>query len=348
MGKKFKAAIVGATGYTGQELVRLLVSHPDVEICALTSRQNKGVKYSDIYPQFLGYGLPKLSVYSPKTLKNKADIVFFCLPHAKSQEVVGQAVDMGIKAIDLSADFRLDKVSDYKRYYGPHKRTDLFKKAAYGIPEIYRDKIKKADLTATPGCYPTGVIIGVAPFMREGVADPSHVIADMKSGTSGAGRKASIPLNFSEVNEGLRAYNLYGHRHTSEMEQELSKANGKKVRVTFTPHLVPMNRGILGTIYINLIKKCTASSLQSILEWAYCDEQFVRVLPKGTLPCVSNVRGTNFVDIAVTISPTGKDAIITTAIDNLVKGASGAAVQNMNVMLGIPEETGLLAAAIRP
>jgi N-acetyl-gamma-glutamyl-phosphate reductase len=174
------------------------------------------------------------------------------------------------------------------------------------------------------------------------------VIADMKSGTSGAGRKASIPLNFCEVNEGFRPYNLYAHRHTSEMEQELSKAAGKKVRVTFSPHLVPMNRGILGTIYINLTKKCTASSLQSILEWAYCDEPFVRVLPQGKLPCVSNVRGTNFVDIAVTISPNGQEAIVSTAIDNLVKGSSGAAVQSMNVMLGIPEEAGLMAAAARP
>jgi N-acetyl-gamma-glutamyl-phosphate reductase len=348
MHSKKKIAIVGATGYTGQELLRLLLVHPQVTIAALTSRANTGEPYEKLFPQFRGFGLPALSEYKPKALAQSADLAFFCLPHGESQEAVAAAVDLGLKAVDLSADFRLRKLSDYRRWYGDHVRAELLKNAVYGLPELYRDRIRRARLVANPGCYPTGVILGVAPFLRGRLAQPGHVIADMKSGVSGAGRKAAIEYSFCEINEALRPYNLYGHRHTSEMEQELGHAAGRKVRVTFSPHLVPMSRGILGTIYLNLTKKCSRADLHSLLAKAYKDEPFVRVLPPGELPCVSRVRGTNFVDLAVSVAPNGREAIVSTAIDNLVKGAAGAAVQNMNLMLGLPETTALFAPALRP
>jgi len=348
MKELFKVAIVGATGYTGQELVRLLAIHPSVKIAALTSRKDHGAPYAALFPQFTGYDLPEISGYSPAKLAKEVDLAFFCLPHAESQVAVADAFGKGLLCVDLSADYRLRKVSVYKKWYGEHLRPDVLKKAVYGLPERYRDKIRKAKLVANPGCYPTGVILGVAPLLEAGLADPEHVIADMKSGVSGAGRKASIPLSYCEVNEGMRAYNLYGHRHTPEMEEQLSAAFGKKVRVTFSPHLTPMNRGILGTIYVRLLKKASQAQLTKTLADAYRDEPFVRVLPPGELPCVSRVRGTNFVDLAVTVAPGGKDATVSSAIDNLVKGASGAAVQNMNLMLGIPETEGLLQAPLRP
>jgi N-acetyl-gamma-glutamyl-phosphate reductase len=348
MSDKKKIAVVGATGYTGQELVRILLGHPSVKIVALTSRKNQGEDYTKLFPEFAGLDLPAITRRQPKKTAALADLIFFCLPHAKSQTAVAKAVDLGKKAVDLCADFRLKKVSDYEKWYGEHKRPDLIKKAVYGLPEIHRSRIKRAMLVANPGCYPTGVILGAAPFLKAGAADPSRIIADMKSGVSGAGRKASLELSFCEVNEGLRPYNLYAHRHAPEMEQELSRAAGKKVDVTFSPHLAPMNRGIQGTIYITLNKKCSADYLQGILVKAYASEPFVRVLEPGDLPCVSRVRGTNFVDIAVTASPDGREAIVTTALDNLVKGASGAAVQNMNLMLGLPETEALLAAPTRP
>ncbi len=347
MGEKKKLAIVGATGYTGQELTRILAVHPSARISIMTSRQNTGEAYADLFPSFKGYDLPTLTQYDPARLRS-VDLAFFCLPHAESMEAVGKAHDLGVKAVDLSADFRLRVKKVYEKWYGPHSRGDLLKKAVYGLPELYREKIKKAQLVANPGCYPTGVILGVAPLLSAGVAGPGRIIADMKSGVSGAGRKGTLALSFCEVNEAFRAYNLYAHRHGPEMEQELSAALGKKASVTFSPHLAPMNRGILGTIYLALTKKLSSSALREVLAEAYLDEPFVRVLPVGDLPCVSRVRGTNFVDLAVTASPDGKEAIVVTAIDNLVKGASGAAVQNMNLMLGLPETEGLLSPPLRP
>ncbi len=341
-------AVIGATGYTGQELVRLLTGHAGVRISSLTSRQNHGQGYAGLFPHLRKYDLPEIEKFDPKNIAQKAALAFMCLPHSESQEAVARAMEAGLKVIDLSADFRLRKKADYERWYGKHSRPDLIRKAVYGMPELYRSRIRKASLVANPGCYPTGVILGVVPLLREGLAESAHVIADMKSGVSGAGRKASLPFAYCEVNEAMRPYNLYAHRHTPEMEQELTRAARTKVRVTFSPHLAPMNRGILGTIYLSLKKKTTAKTLQKALEEAYRDETFVRVLPDGEMPCVSRVRGTNFVDISITAAPSGKEAIVSTAVDNLVKGASGAAVQNMNIMLGLPEDQGLLHAPIRP
>jgi N-acetyl-gamma-glutamyl-phosphate reductase len=348
MGGRKRVAVVGATGYTGQELTRILLGHSGVEITALTSRRDLGEPYDKLFPHFRGMGLPAISEYRPRELAASVDLAFFCLPHGESQAAVAAAVDQGLKVVDLSADFRLNKLSDYNRWYGNHLRPELMKSAVYGLPEIYRERIRAARHTANPGCYPTGVILGVAPFLRAGLAEPIRVIADMKSGVSGAGRKAVLEYSFCEVHDDLRPYNLYAHRHTAEMEQELSRAAGKRVRVTFTPHLAPLARGILGTIYLNLTKKCAPSDLQKVLEQAYHKDPFVRVLPPGELPSLARVRGTNFVDLAIVTAPNGREAIVATALDNLVKGASGAAVQNMNLMLGFPETEGLTAAALRP
>ncbi|MFO8058099.1 MAG: N-acetyl-gamma-glutamyl-phosphate reductase [bacterium] len=348
MDDKNNVAVIGATGYTGQELVRLLLGHPGVRITSITSRRNTGENYAELFPRFWNYELPEIEKFDPKKIAKKATLAFMCLPHAQSQQAVAKALEAGLKVIDLSADFRLRKQELYEKWYGKHSRPDLIKKAVYGMPELYREKIRKAALVANPGCYPTGVILGLAPLFRAGLADTGHVIADMKSGVSGAGRKESLAFSYCEVNEAMRPYNLYAHRHTPEMEQELSIAAGKKVRVTFSPHLAPMNRGILGTIYLTLTGKTTAAALHKILSDAYQHEPFVQVLPPGELPCVSSVRGTNFVDIAVTLASSGKEAIVSTAVDNLVKGASGAALQNMNIMLGMPEEQGLMQAPLRP
>jgi N-acetyl-gamma-glutamyl-phosphate reductase len=348
MDQKKNIAIVGATGYTGQELVRLLLSHPQVKIAALTSRTNAGESYARYFPQFRGYDLPPISEYHPEELAGEVDLVFFCLPHGESQESVAAAVDLGLKAVDFSADFRLRKLADYRRWYGDHVRPEMLKTSVYGLPEIHRAAIVGARLVSVPGCYPTGVILGVAPLLRAKLADPSHIIADLKSGVSGAGRKAAVEYSFCELHDDFRPYNLYAHRHTSEMEQELGIAAGKKTRVTFSPHLVPMSRGILGTIYLNLARKSSAKELQAVIAEAYEHEPFVRVLPLGDLPAVSRVRGSNFVDLAVVCAPSGREAIVASAIDNLVKGAAGAAVQNMNLMLGLPETAGLLAPPLRP
>jgi len=347
MNGKKKIAVIGATGYTGQELVRILLSHPGVEIAALTSRSNQGENYQDIFAQFKNCGLPPLTRYAPKKTLKKTDLAFFCLPHAQGQEAVAAAVEQGVPAVDLSADFRLSRLADYERWYTKHQKPGLLKKAVYGLPELHRQAIKKATLIANPGCYPTGVILGAAPLLRSGMAGP-RIIADMKSGVSGAGRKAAIELSYCETNEAMRPYNLYSHRHTPEMVQELSKAAGKKVKVTFSPHLAPMSRGILGTIYLELTKKCKTQELQAVLAEAYRDEPFVRVLPPGEYPCVSRVRGSNFTDVSVAASPDGREAVVCTALDNLVKGASGAAVQNMNLMLGFDETEALLNAPLRP
>lgn len=343
-----RVAIIAATGYTGHELVRLLLVHPSVKIVRLTSRQNEGQSFTKLFPQFRGFDLPLISTYDPDRLAQEADLAFFCLPHHESQAAVGAAVDRGLKAIDLSADFRLKKAPVYEKWYGPHERKDLIPKAVYGLPERYRREIKKAALVANPGCYPQGVILGVAPLIEAGLVEPGHVIADLKSGVSGAGRKAAVDYSFCEVVEDFRPYNLYAHRHTPEMEQELSRAAGKAVRVTFSPHLVPMSRGILGTIYVKLTKKADTKKLNAVLAKAYADETFVRVLEPGELPAVSRVRGSNFVDLAVTAAPGGREAIVSSAIDNLVKGASGSAVQCMNLMLGLPESMGLLQLPLKP
>jgi N-acetyl-gamma-glutamyl-phosphate reductase len=340
-------AIIGATGYTGIELVRLLCRHPQVQLAALTSRQQAGKRYSQVFPGFLGAVDLKISDHDLPAIAHRAEFAFLCLPHSESQDAAALLLAHGLKVVDLSADFRLRSAAVYRKWYGPHRHPDLLPEAVYGLPEVYRDRIADARLVANPGCYPTSVILGLLPLAAAGLLRP-EVIADSKSGVSGAGRSPHPNLHFAEVNEGLRAYSVYAHRHTPEIEQEVSAAAGNKVRVTFVPHLVPMNRGILSTLYVKLRKKLSAKALFAVYAQRYENEPFVRVLPRGTLPDVAQVRGTNLTQIGLSLAPSGREAVVIAALDNLVKGAAGAAVQNFNLMAGLPETTGLEGPPLFP
>jgi len=342
-----KIAIVGATGYTGMELVRILSRHPQARLAALTSRQQAGKLYSRVFPGLLQAVDLRITDPDYQAIAHKAEMAFLCLPHSESQDAAAALLKRGLKVIDLSADFRLHSAAVYKKWYGPHRYPALLKQAVYGLPELYRRKIAPARLVANPGCYPSSVILGLAPLAAAGVMEPA-VIADSKSGVSGAGRSPQQNLHFSEVNENLRAYQIYGHRHTPEMEQELSAAARKKVRVTFVPHLAPMNRGILSTLYVRLTKKLSLDNLFEIYRGSYQDELFIRLLPAGALPETAQVRGTNFTQIGLSLAPSGREAVITCALDNLVKGAAGAAVQNFNLMQGLPEITALESLPLVP
>jgi len=342
-----KVAIIGATGYTGMELVRILGRHPEVQIAALTSRQQAGKRYSEVFPGLIGSVDQKISAHDLKAVARQAQLAFLCLPHSESQDAAAALLRHGLKVIDLSADFRLRSVAVYRKWYGPHRHAALLKQAVYGLPEIYRERIPRASLVANPGCYPTSVILGLLPLASAGLMVP-EVIADSKSGVSGAGRSPQQNLHFCEVNEGLRAYSIYAHRHTPEIEQEVSAAARTKVRVTFVPHLVPMNRGILSTLYVKLKKKLSAKTLFEVYAGKYREEPFVRVLPLGTLPDVAQVRGTNLTQIGLSLAPSGREAVIIAALDNLVKGAAGAAVQNFNLMQGWPETQGLFSLPLQP
>jgi N-acetyl-gamma-glutamyl-phosphate reductase len=350
--KKFntiRAAICGGSGYTGGELLRILTSHPTVELTAITSEKSAGKKTDEVFPFLAGQ---KNLIYEPlnkEKLHKKADIFFLALPHGKSQEAVDFFFSKKKKVIDLSADYRLVSPKTYKEWYGvPHKYKSTLKKAVYGLPEIYRDKIKKAQLVANPGCYPTGALLGLFPAVQNKLIDNSSIVIDSKSGTSGAGRKADVTVTYCEVNEGFKAYGIGTHRHTPEIEQELSFLTGKKITVNFTPHLLPVDRGILTTIYAPLKKKATEQEIENIYKKTYFKEPFVKVLKYGIYPNIKNVRGTNFCAVGLKLNKRTNTLIVVTAIDNLVKGASGQAVQNMNLMLGHDEITGLDTIALFP
>jgi N-acetyl-gamma-glutamyl-phosphate reductase len=336
-----RTAVVGATGYTGQELVRILARHPSVELSALTSRREAGKAYSQVFPGFRGIVDRKITGHDLSRVCERAELVFLALPHAESQAAVAEVIERKRKAIDLSADFRFKKLKPYRHWYGEHRFPQLLRRAVYGMPEIYREQIKKARLVANPGCYPTSVILALKPLCERRLFEPDSVIVDSKSGLSGAGRSVLSTLMFSEVNESLRPYNIYHHRHTPEMEQELTALYKKKVQVTFAPHLVPLNRGILSTIYVRLVRKMSVERLHGIYQKAYSREPFIRLLAPGELPDLVRVRGSNFCDIGLSLAESGRSAVITSAIDNLIKGASGTAVQNFNLMSGLPETTGL-------
>lgn len=346
-----KAAILGASGYAGNELLRLLLAHPEVTVTAATSERYAGSSISDIFLNFRDCDLSFEEMNFSK-LKDRADIFFLCLPHKTSQEAVAYFHKAGKKVVDLSADYRLKNAKVYSRWYDtPHLFKPLIKKAVYGLPEIYREKIRDASIIANPGCYPTSAILGLAPLMGTGIIKKDSIVIDSKSGTSGAGRNPSQPLMYCEVNDSVRAYSVGVHRHTPEIEQELSALSGEKIDVVFTPHLIPMDRGIFSTIYLKLDKKTTLSSVQKIYKDYYRNEPFVRILKNGAYPATKAVKGTNFCDISVFMdkhSGGGNSLVIVSAIDNLLKGASGAAVQNMNVMYGFDEATGLTSSPPSP
>jgi N-acetyl-gamma-glutamyl-phosphate reductase len=343
-----RVAIVGASGYTGIELLRILFGHPEVAVTCVTSERSAGKPIAGIFPTVRGRCNYILENLEPMRVADKADLIFTALPHKAAMEVVPTFLKFGKKVIDLSADYRLKKQEEYAAWYEPHMNPELLKKAIYGLPEIRREKIRKADLIANPGCYPTSIILGLAPLLKEGIVDTSSIIADSKSGVSGAGRGAKVDTLFCEVNGGFKAYGVTTHRHTPEIEQELSFLAGESINITFTPHLVPMNRGILSTAYGKLLEDLTAEKLITMYEEFYKGEAFIRILQNGEFPSTLHVQGSNFCDIGLAVDKRNGRVIVVSAIDNLVKGASGQAVQNMNIMNGFPENMGLETLPLFP
>ncbi len=341
--------ICGGSGYTGSELLRILSRHPGVEISGVTSQKSAGKTVSELFPHLRNC---EHLVYEPldeESVAQKADLFFMALPHGKSQAAVDYFFRQGKAVVDLSADYRLRDAGVYERWYGvPHAFRKTLEKSVYGLPELYRSAIKEARLVANPGCYPTGAILGLFPAVAGGLIDLSTLVIDSKSGTSGAGRKADIAVSYCEVNEGFTAYAVGTHRHTPEIEQELSLLAGRDTVVNFTPHLLPVDRGILTTIYARLAGERTGDEVARIYREAYEREPFVRVFPPGRYPNIKNVRGTNYCDIGLAVNERTNTLIIVTAIDNLVKGASGQAVQNMNIMMGFDEALSLDTLAVYP
>ncbi|CAN2045558.1 N-acetyl-gamma-glutamyl-phosphate reductase [Candidatus Magnetomoraceae bacterium gMMP-13] len=341
MNNSIKAVVVGATGYAGAELVRILSDHKYVEITAITSRQYAGVPFSDVYPAMSGLVDLNCVEFQADVLAKKADVFFLALPHKLPMKIVPELIDYGKKVIDLSADFRFQSVSAYEYAYQAHESKDLLKTAVYGLCEIYFDEIEDASLIGNPGCYPTSILLPLIPLVKENLINPNTIIADSKSGTSGAGRSLSLPTHFCEVNEGFKAYKIADHRHCPEMEEILSLESKQDVKITFVPHLVPITRGMLSTIYVNLNQGINAAKIRDCLVSFYKNKPYVRILPENQFPNVMYVRGTNYCDIGIKADERNNRVILVSAIDNLVKGAAGQAVQNMNIMSEFPETAGL-------
>ena len=343
-----KVAIVGASGYTGVELIRLLSSHPEIEITAVTSEQSAGKSIAEVFPSLSGVFEKTLEHISIEVIAQKADLVFTALPHQKAMDYVPRFLELGKKVIDLSADFRIRDAATYGAWYEEHNAPELLKEAVYGLPELHRDEIRNARLVANPGCYPTSVVLALVPLLKNGLIEPSSIIADSKSGVSGAGRSVSQDTHFPEVNEGFKAYKVAEHRHTPEIEQELSLLANIPVTISFTPHLLPVNRGILSTVYASVKNDMDEDSIIGAYNEFYEKERFVRVYKKGSFPNISNVRGSNFCDIGIRLDKRTNRVVVISAIDNLTKGAAGQAVQNMNIMYGFPEDTGLTYLPLFP
>jgi N-acetyl-gamma-glutamyl-phosphate reductase len=352
MASKAKVGVLGASGYTGSELVRLLLRHPRAEIALLTADRKANQEMRDVFPHFAPFDLPRLvSIDSVDWVEAGLDATFCALPHGTTQKVISGifAAVPASKVVDLSADFRLADTAAYANWYGhEHHAPELQRQAVYGLAEVYRREIKQARLVANPGCYTTCAQLPLVPLIKGKAIDLDEIVIDAKSGMTGAGRAAKEDMLFSEVAEGFNAYGVGHHRHMAELDQEFAKAAGRAVTVTFTPHLVPMNRGILSTIYVRGRCGKTAEDLHALLVQAYAKQPFVHVLPFGEMPETRHVRGSNMTFIGV-----GKDrvpgrAIVVCALDNLVKGAAGQAIQNMNLMLGYPETMGLEQVAMFP
>jgi N-acetyl-gamma-glutamyl-phosphate reductase len=339
-------AVIGASGYAGEELVRLLLQHPFVNLATVTSRQNASKTLAEVFPRFAhlpkGRNL-KFSDTDPARIDEATDIVFLALPHGVSAEVANELATRNMRLIDLSADFRIHDENVYAEFYGKkHPAPKLLGNAVYGLPEMHRDKIKTASLVACPGCYPTSILLPLVPLLRAGVILPERILITSLSGVTGAGRKTEAEYLFAECNESLRPYGVPKHRHLAEIEQEISAIAGKQVILQFTPHLVPVNRGIISTIYADLAGKVTASRVTKTLQEAYGQEPFVRLLGENGLPDTKNVVGTNFLDLAWRIDQRTKRVVLMSAIDNLTKGTSGQAMQCLNIMRGYEETAGLL------
>ncbi|RLT99409.1 N-acetyl-gamma-glutamyl-phosphate reductase [Ketobacter sp.] len=345
-GAKLKIGIVGGTGYTGVELLRLLVQHPNVELTAVTSRSEAGQDVHALYPNLRGH----LDLqFSQPDLDNlsQCDLVFFATPNGVAMKLVPGLLQAGVRVVDLAADFRLKDPSLWQQWYGmPHACEDVLEQAVYGLPEMNRSQIAEAKIVANPGCYPTAVQLGFLPLLERGLIDPMHLIADAKSGVSGAGREAKLGSLLCEASESFKAYGVSGHRHLPEISQGLAEVMGAPVGLTFIPHLTPMIRGIHATLYGRL--QGAAADLQALFESRFKDEPFVDVMPAGSAPETRSVKGSNQCRIAVHVPQGGDTVVVLSVIDNLVKGAAGQAIQNMNIMCGLPESAGLNQVALMP
>lgn len=344
-----KVGIIGASGYTGAELVRILVRHPAAEVAVLTSRSYAGKEMAEVFPHLTGFSDRVLETFDVEKVAAECDVVFTALPHGHAVPVARAVLERGKRLIDLGADFRFRDAAVYEAWYRVvHEAPALLQEAVYGLPEFYRERLRGASLVANPGCYPTATLLALVPLLRAGVIAPEGLIVDAKSGVSGAGRGLDLRTHYAEVNENVQAYNVGVHRHTPEIEQELAVAAGKDVRVSFTPHLVPQTRGILATVYANLKAPFSTGELLEVYRYFYQGEPFIQVLPEGVFPQTKSVAGSNCAHLGAVADPRTGRAVLLSAIDNLVKGASGQAVQNMNLLFGLPETTGLDFPGIFP
>ena len=344
-----RVAVVGASGYTGLELVRIVLRHPNFELVAVTSEQRAGVPVGDAFPSLRSRQDLVFEANDPDALVGHVDLAFTALPHAASAPTVATLRAAGIPVADLSADFRLRDPATYASWYGEHAAPELLGTAVYGLPELYREALHGAQLVAVPGCYPTSVLLPLLPFLRAGLVETEGIVVDSKSGVSGAGRSADPSFLLAEREGNCEAYKVgYAHRHVPEMEQEASAAAGQGVQITFVPHLLPTTRGIATSVYVRPRARMGAGEAREVLAAAYADERFVRVLPEGEAPSLAAVRGSNFCDVAAFTDERNGSLILLSSLDNLVKGASGQAVQCANLMSGFPEEAGLLEVAMVP
>lgn len=347
--KRLKVAVVGASGYTGGEVLRLLAGHPRVEVAHVTADTHAGKPVAAIFPSLRGIFDRTCETLDPAAVARAADVAFLCLPHKTSMEVGARLHALGTRVLDLSADFRLKDPALYREWYSlDHVAPELLREAAYGLPELHGSRIAAARLVAVPGCYPTGAILGLAPLVARRMVDLDHIVIDSISGASGAGRKPELGLHFSELNENTRAYGVARHRHTPEIEQELSGLAGRPVVVAFTPHIAPLTRGILTTLHLTLTGRHAAADLLAVFVDYYRSAPFVRMLPDGAFPETKQVAGANFCDIGIAVEKRTGRAVVVTAIDNLVKGAAGQAVQCLNLLAGWDEAMGLRLAPLYP
>lgn len=336
-----KAGIAGASGYTGVELVKLISNHPGIRLEAITSGTHQGKPLTDIFPSMRGFETLMFEDLDAKALAGRVDVMFLALPHKVSMTHAPGLLEQGIRVVDLSADFRFTDVAAYEAAYEPHTARDWLSKSVYGLSEIYRDDIRQADLVGNPGCYPTSILLALLPLIKEGLLNPDGLISDSKSGVSGAGRGLSLTTHFCEVNESFTPYKVGNHRHTPEIEEILGLHAERPVTLTFVPHLVPVTRGMISTIYGQASDGVTLDEIRAAYNKWYENESFVKLLPQGRFPAMSHVRGTNCCDIGCHLEAAAGRLILVSAIDNLLKGAAGQAVQNMNIMFGLDETAGL-------
>ncbi|MCL6589112.1 MAG: N-acetyl-gamma-glutamyl-phosphate reductase [Firmicutes bacterium] len=344
-----KVGIIGASGYTGSELIRILARHPQAEITAITSRTHEGKRLEEVFPSFAGWDGPVFSGSDTPESVRGCNVVFLAVPHGVAMKLTPALLAAKQKVIDLGADFRFRDPAIFETWYKhPHSEPELTRQAVYGLPELYRKELREATVVGNPGCYPTSAILGIYPALKEGLIDPAQIIIDSKSGISGAGRKAELSNLYPEMFGNFKAYGVTGHRHTPEMEQELSRIANREIKISFTPHLLPIARGILTTIHLKLTKSVTTAEVEAIYDNAYQRESFVKILKEPVLPEIKSVAGTNCCHIAVRVDERTRQLKVISVIDNMIKGASGQAVQNMNLMFDLPEAMGLAGWPIYP